>query len=121
MAIDKLEDNGKHKVEIKLIGSKRSDAQNRLYWQWIGILGSDLGYTKLQMHETMVQNLLTPEVVTIQGKTATVWPSTTSLKVGEFAEYLNMIDIFAADELGVVLPKPMDEWNIIMGERNERP
>jgi hypothetical protein len=115
--INQIPLDGKMKVEIKKVTSKRSDAQNKLYWMWVGILADELGYTKIEMHESLVQSLLAPVVKEIHGKMITIWPSTTSLKVGEFAEFLNDIDVFSITDLGITLPKPMDEYHMAMGAR----
>jgi hypothetical protein len=37
-------------VSIEEGKPKRSHAQNRLYWTWVGIIASELGYTKDEMH-----------------------------------------------------------------------
>jgi hypothetical protein len=115
--IDSIPLDGKMKVEIKKVTSKRSEAQNKLYWMWVTIIANELGYTKIEMHESLVQSLLLPEAKEIHGKMITIWPSTTSLKVGEFAEFLNDIDVFASSDLGIVLPQPADEYYLAVGNR----
>jgi len=117
MAVDDTPADGKWKVKIVKVISNRSDAQNRLYWQWVAIIADHCGYRKDEMHESLVQSLLLPEVKEVRGKNIYIWPSTAKMKVGDFAQYLNDIEILAADELGVLLPKPMDEWHIIQGKR----
>ena len=116
--IDSLPLDGKTKVEIKKVTSKRSDAQNRLYWKWVDIMAKELGYTKTEMHETLVQNLLIPEVKEVMGgKRITIWPSTTKMSVKDFMHYLIDVDYFASNELNITLPRPEDEWLMAMGER----
>lgn len=115
--IDNIPLDGKTKVEIKKVTSKRSEAQNKLYWMWIGLIAKELGYSTGDMHELVVQQFLPPEVKEVMGKVVTIWPSTKTLKVAEFSHLLNMVDIWASDDMGIILPKPRDEWEMAMADQ----
>lgn len=91
-------------VNIKPYKKNRSLEQNNLYWPWVTIIGNELGYTKEDMHEVLMRKFLTPHIVEIDGVQIETY-STKRLKVKEMSEYLQHIDVFAA-ELGVVLPHP---------------
>jgi hypothetical protein len=93
-------------IEIKEDKDSRSTKQNRLYWQWIKVM-TETGYTKDEMHVIMRDKFLGYEEVTTKTNVIRVLRSTTDLKVGEFKDYLEQIDIFAS-EYGIVLPRPED-------------
>ena len=115
--IDDTPLDGKMKVEIKKVTSKRSIAQNNLYQVWARCMAEDLGYTHKEMKTVLVQEHLTPTIITdLKGKDIQVWPSTTDIGVKGFAEFLTMIEIQAAD-IGIRLDKSSDEYYMAMGER----
>jgi len=117
LAIDELEADGKKKIEIKEVGSKRSTAQNNLYQVWTRCMAKDLGYSHEEMKEVLVRAHLTPVIVQdLKGNNIEVWPSTTKLKVKEFAEFLNMIELDAG-MAGIRLDKSTDDYRMAQGER----
>lgn len=97
-------------VTIKRYRKQRTLPQNALMWKWYTIIGNELGYTKDEMHDVLREKFLPWEEVEICGVkkkklTSTSDPSfTTTME----AEYLNHIDRFAAQELGILLPHPED-------------
>lgn len=101
-------------IEIKADKMTRSDKQNKLYWMWAKLIGDELGYTKDEVHVLLGDKFL--EKITVEGKHKTIEqiPSTTSLKVSEFTEYLSEIDHFMA-EYGITLPHPEDLYYDSMG------
>jgi len=93
-------------VVIRSYKKNRSLEQNNLYWDWLSLIGKTLGYTKDEMHETLMRRFLKP-VVTEGPDGPMETYSTKRLKVEEMSEYLNHIDRQAA-ELGIRLPHPDD-------------
>ena len=93
-------------IEIKQNLDSRSTKQNRLYWQWIKVM-TETGYTKDEMHSILRDKFLGYDEVTTKTNVIRVLRSTTDLKVGEFKDYLEQIDIFAS-EYGIVLTRPED-------------
>lgn len=117
--IDATPLDGKMKVEIKKVGSKRSVAQNNLYQVWSRAMANELGYSHDQMKVVFVQAYLSPVIVQdLKGNNIEVWPSTTKLNVKPFLEFLNMIDIEAAG-LGIRLDKTSDDYYVAMAMRAE--
>lgn len=102
-------------VEIKPYRKNRSKAQNRLYWKWLTLIGSELGYQRDEMHAIMADMFLEPITVQAMGKTICVAPSTTKLNTKEFTQYLEQIEIFASSEFGITLPRPDDLYWEAMG------
>tara|TARA_R110002012_G_scaffold236593_1_gene410335 strand:- start:402 stop:824 length:423 start_codon:yes stop_codon:yes gene_type:complete len=94
---------------------KRSTAQNKLYWTWIGIIASELGYTKDEMHIILGDRFLKKiEVVTKKGKEIAQIPSTTQLTVDEFIDYLCEIEMLC-DEWDITLPRNDDYQLAVYG------
>jgi hypothetical protein len=91
-------------VDIYLGRAVRSQPQNRYYWGVVvAILAEECGYQREEMHEALKWKFLRLEdpdhpIPTVR--------STTDLTTQEFEEYLEQIRIWAASELGVVIPMP---------------
>ena len=98
---------------------KRSAVQNKLYFSWVAIIGSELGYSKQETHLLLADKFLGKiEFTTKKGIAISQIKSTTDLKVAEFSEYLNDIDFFIG-EYGINLPYGND-YQIAMGRTNAR-
>lgn len=102
-------------VSVKPYKPNRSAAQNRIYWKWIQIISDDLGYTKDELHAVLAVKFLGVVDISCMGESITQPVSTTSLKVKEMADYLTRIEVFAASELGIVLPNRDDEYFEALG------
>ena len=101
-------------IEIKEDKASRSTKQNRLYWEWCGLIGESLGYNKDEVHVLLGDKFLDKIIVQGKHKTIEQIPSTTTLKVSEFKEYLEQIDMMMA-EYGIMLPRPEDLYYESMG------
>jgi hypothetical protein len=102
-------------IEIREDKDSRSTKQNRLYWEWINVVGNELGYTKDETHMLFRDKFLGyNEVTPKKGSVIRELKSTTKLKVGEFKDYLEQIDIFIS-EYGIILPRPDDLYYESMG------
>lgn len=102
-------------VEIKPYKKNRSLAQNKLYWKWMKIIGNQLGYESEEIHAIMADKFLTDRFVEYGGKQIKRDKSTSKLNTKEFTDYLQRIDRFVAQELGIVLPVPDDQYYEIFG------
>jgi hypothetical protein len=89
---------------------RRSLNQNALYHKWITLLKAKTGYTHKELHWHLAMEILGPVEVTIGGKTREQPRSTADLSKVQFSEYLEQVQCFAAQELGVMLPWPDEEW-----------
>ena len=109
-AIDEQPLDGSIRITMGKNKVKRSDSQNSLYWLWLTIIGDEIGYTKPEIHDALRAELLMPETYRdLQGATHECLPSTSKMKLGEFAEYLNAIERWASAE-GMILPHPEDVY-----------
>ncbi|MBR2691824.1 MAG: hypothetical protein IKE42_28550 [Aquamicrobium sp.] len=92
-------------VTIKPFKRNRSKAANAYYWGVVlAILADHTGHTAEELHELFKLKFLRREAVTVLGEGLLMHPTTTSLKVDEFTEYLEQIRILAAEKLGCSLP-----------------
>ena len=103
-------------VEMKPNKDSRSIKQNKLYWQWLSCF-EETGNTKDAMHKYLREMYLGCEFEKVKGHTIKILPSTTKLKVKEFAEYLLKIDILAQD-MGLILPRPEDLYYDSIGRKS---
>lgn len=97
-------------VDVKPYKKDRSAEQNRYYW---GVVMTTIQkaiqdsrgehYSTDEIHEWMRDKFLPKRVITIKGEPKVLVPSTTTLTVGEFGEYLEQIIGFCA-ESGIVIP-----------------
>lgn len=98
-----------HEVEVQIRKrrTKRSDQQNR-YWHGVvvALLAEHCGYSHDEMHEALKAKFLGTEDMT-RG----LWRigSTRKLSTTEFADLTERVMVWAAEELGVVIPSPERE------------
>lgn len=103
-------------VELKKYRSKRSAAQNALYWGvWLPYISSVTGYTVDELHDKFRIKFLGTRIVQVRGDVYHVPKSTTKLNTKEFSEYLNEIDRMMSTEVGVTLPHPEDVYYEALG------
>ena len=107
-------DSDKAIIEIKDDKESRSIKQNRLYWEWVSVIGGELGYTKDETHAILRDKFLGYTETTTKLSVIKELRSTTKLKVGEFKDYLEQIDILMS-EYGIILPRPEDVYYESMG------
>jgi len=81
--------------------TKRSNNQNRYYWGVVvAMLAEEIGYTRDQMHDALRLKFLRVEADLEYTR------STTELSTKEFEAYLDDVRIWAATDLGTVIPLP---------------
>ena len=83
--------SGEYYIELKETGV-RSSQQNNYYWQIVGILADELGYTEREMHKTIKNHF------EIQ--------STKTLSTKEFSTFVEQLIRWSAIELNIVIPDP---------------
>jgi hypothetical protein len=91
----KLNPDKDWRVDISPWTSMRSHEQNKRYWEMLGQLGDHLGYTADEMHQMLAYKYLSYKNVVMDNEVVVV-PSTTSLTIKEFAEYMNNVENFAS-------------------------
>ncbi len=103
-----LENPTAKEAVVTIQKSSRSDAQNRLYFYWVGILSQEVGYSKDEMHLILADKFLPKiEFTTKKGKKISQIPSTRKLNIDEFIDYICEIEMFSG-EWGIKLPHNSD-------------
>jgi hypothetical protein len=96
--------------------TKRSLAQNALYWVWIEVICDYTGYTEKEMHSFFKDEYLESiKQSVVFGKRVVIEQTTTDLKVKEFTAYLNQVELFSNTEIGLTLPHPKDLYYEALG------
>ena len=90
------------KIEVKKV--IRSISQNRLYWLWVACISHETGNSKDMIHQTLGMMFL-PRVI---GKLGVEPVSTTILDTVQFKKYLDEVNLWANEFLGITLPNPDD-------------
>ncbi len=106
--LEQNDDKPKWQVTISKYVKSRTKPQNRLYWEWLGIISLDIGYTKNELHEMFGSKFLPKTVITgFDGEEISRPVSTTDLSIPEFAQYLLEIEQMMS-EMNIYLPHPED-------------
>ncbi len=71
---------------------KRTDAQSRYYFLYLGILSLDLGYTKDELHAYFKGKYLTTDIKEVFGQKTRITNSTKELNKTEFSELIQNIE-----------------------------
>ena len=113
-----LENPTTQEAVVTIGKSRRSDAQNRLYFAWVDILAKEIGYSKREMHFVLADKFLTKiEFKTKSGKDISQIPSTRELNVDEFIDYICEIEMLSGEH-GIKLPRT-DDYRIAMRYENK--
>ena len=113
-----LENPTTQEAVVTIGKSRRSDAQNRLYFAWVDILAKEIGYSKQEMHLVLADKFLTKiEFKTKSGKDISQIPSTRELNVDEFIDYICEIEMLSGEH-GIKLPRT-DDYRIAMRYENK--
>lgn len=94
--------------ELKRYVKSRSLSQNAIYWKWCTIAGQELGYSKDEMDAVFKEKFLAPKIATV-GDVEHKMYSTSGMDTKAMTGYLNLIDMFCARDLGIMLPHPEDQ------------
>lgn len=106
---------------------KRRDAQNRLLWSWNSAIQAHMRDSFGQVasaeewHDILCRKLMPAEPVTVRlpdgsQHEAGRWRSSKA-SVREMTEYLNLLDAYCAENLGLLLPHPADLYHEAMSRR----
>lgn len=99
--------DGVYRVTVEKYKKNRSNAQSRLYWLWLGIIGNDTGNSPEDLHEIMKLRFLGTEKIQSMGYSIEIARSTTKLSTQEFTDYLDKIDTLMRS-IDIILPHPAD-------------
>lgn len=83
--------------------SKRSPEQNARLWALYREICSGTGNTEQEVHDALKKKFLPPKFVEIGDESIPIIPDSRDLDVMEFADFMTKVEMFAAQELGVVI------------------
>lgn len=94
-------------VEVRKHRSKRSSEQNK-YWHGVvvALLAERCGYTPMEMHDALKAKFLGQEDMS---KGLIRIGSTAKLNTLDFADLVDRVILWAAEDLGVIIPLPEKE------------
>ncbi len=106
---------------------KRRDAQNRLLWSWNSAIQQHMRDSFGQIasaeewHDVLCRKLMPADASSVRlpdGSQHEVgrWRSSKA-GVREMTEYLNLLDAYCAENLGLLLPHPQDLYHEAMARR----
>lgn len=97
-------------IIIDISKSTRSHQQNKYWWALMTIIGSELGYTKEEMHEICKFKFLKREKVhEATGEIMEYLASSTTLNKTDFADMTNGLIRWASESFSIVLPLPNEQ------------
>lgn len=99
--------NGTYTVKITRKTQPRTISQNALMWMWFKCMEDATGTPKNDFHDYYKAKFLGREIA-VGSKWVHVIGSTTELNSLQMTEYLNRIQVDAAQEFGISLPLPAD-------------
>lgn len=98
-----LDPKKRWRVEIVPLKAKRSSPQNRLLWAIYTGIANATGHTPEEVHEACKAMFLPPKTIELAGKELTVPGSTAEQDVPAFSEYVERVQSWAANDLGVTV------------------
>lgn len=101
--------NGKYTITIKRANEKRSIPQNDLMWMWLTCIERETGTPKEDVYMYYCKKFLM-KTIQIGNKMERIYNTSSKLNMEQMTEFLNKIQIDAATELGITLPKPEDRF-----------
>lgn len=101
--------NGKYTITIKRANEKRSIPQNDLMWMWLTCIERETGTPKEDVYMYYCKKFLM-KTIQIGNKMERIYNTSSKLNMEQMTEFLNKIQVDAATELGITLPKPEDRF-----------
>ena len=101
--------NGKYTITIKRANEKRSIPQNDLMWMWLRCIERETGTPKDDVYMYYCKKFLM-KTIQVGNKMERIYNTSSKLNQEQMTEFLNKIQVDAATELGITLPKPEDRF-----------
>jgi hypothetical protein len=101
--------NGKYTITIKRANEKRSIPQNDLMWMWLTCIERETGTPKDDVYMYYCKKFLM-KTIQVGNKMERIYNTSSKLNQEQMSEFLNKIQVDAATELGITLPKPEDRF-----------
>ena len=101
--------NGKYTITIKRANEKRSIPQNDLMWMWLTCIERETGTPKDDVYMYYCKKFLM-KTIQVGNKMERIYNTSSKLNMEQMSEFLNKIQVDAATELGITLPKQEDRF-----------
>ncbi len=101
--------NGKYTITIKRANEKRSIPRNDLMWMWLTCIERETGTPKDDVYMYYCKKFLM-KTIQVGNKMERIYNTSSKLNMEQMTEFLNKIQVDAATELGITLPKPEDRF-----------
>ena len=101
--------NGKYTITIKRANEKRSIPQNDLMWMWLTCIERETGTPKDDVYMYYCKKFLM-KTIQVGNRMERIYNTSSKLNMEQMTEFLNKIQVDAATELGITLPKPEDRF-----------
>lgn len=101
--------NGKYTITIKRANEKRSIPQNDLMWMWLTCIERETGTPKEDVYMYYCKKFLM-KTIQIGERLEHIYNTSSKLNQEQMSEFLTKIQVDAATELGITLPKPEDRF-----------
>ena len=101
--------NGKYTITIKRASEKRSIPQNDLMWMWLTCIERETGTPKEDVYMYYCKKFLM-KTIQVGNKMERIYNTSSKLNQEQMSEFLTKIQVDAATELGITLPKPEDRF-----------
>lgn len=101
--------NGSYTITIKKANEKRSIPQNDLMWMWLTCIERETGTPKDDVYMYYCKKFLM-KTIQVGNKMERIYNTSSKLNMEQMTEFLNKIQVDAATELGITLPKPEDRF-----------
>lgn len=101
--------NGKYTITIKRVNEKRSIPQNDLMWMWLTCIERETGTPKEDVYMYYCKKFLM-KTIQVGNKMERIYNTSSKLNQEQMSEFLTKIQVDAAAELGITLPKPEDRF-----------
>lgn len=92
-----------HELLFRPYKPTRSQQANRRYWKIIGMIAAHTGHDADELHQALKARYLGMSRVELDGKTTEVPRSSAKLKVKEFNEYMERVESWMVETLGIWL------------------
>lgn len=110
--LEDLDPEKYYSVEIKKYRNTRSQHQNAYYWGVVvNILSKELGYDSDEIHEILKAKFNTKKTILPNGEEVEHVDTTTNKDTYEFNLYIEEIQRWASQELGIYIPDPEEFEN----------
>lgn len=93
-------------VTVNRVQHARTLSQNRLYWVWVGEIANYIGESREAVHGLLKDQFLERrEIELLEGQRMKMPPTTRTLTIEQFSDYMRDIQTWAATFLGLALPE----------------